>query len=186
VNARRLYVPVVLALLALGGLALLGSTRTWLRATVETPGLPSDIVTVSGRDAVPATFGLALVVVAAALAILATGGWVRRGVGVLVDVVSVVGAAIALSAEPSGGPLRRALAESPAFTGADIPAATETAWQLATGVAFAGTAVLGLVVFALAGRWPTMGERYEAPALKRQIAEGDLWSALDEGRDPTE
>jgi uncharacterized membrane protein (TIGR02234 family) len=185
VTARRLYAPVVLALLAIGGLALLASTRTWLHATVETSGLPADVVVVGGRDAAPAAFGLALVVVAAAVAVLATARWARRGVGVLVVVASVAGAAIALAADPSGGPLRAILAESPAFTGRNIPPVTETAWQLVTGLAFIAAAVLGVLIVVLAGHWPTMGGRFESPAAPAET-EDDLWAALDEGRDPTE
>ncbi|MGH3457376.1 Trp biosynthesis-associated membrane protein [Aeromicrobium sp.] len=178
----------MLALLAAGALALLAATRPWLRATVESPGLPSDVVTVGGRDAAPAAFGLALVVIAAALAVIATKGWVRRGVGALVVVTSLAGAALAQQADPSIGPFRRVLADSPAFTGSNYPVGTFTAWQLVTVVTFLAAAVLGAVVVALAGKWPTMGSRFDAPVAQKDEprTEGDLWAAMDEGRDPTE
>lgn len=188
-TARRLYAPVVLGLLAAGGLALLAGTRTWLRATVESPGLPSDVVTVNGRDAAPIAVGMALIVIAAALAVLATKTWLRRGVGALVVVASLVGAVFAQTSDPSIEPFTRVLAESPAFTGNNQPdVLIHTAWQLVTVAAFLVAAVLGVVVVAMAGRWPTMGSRFEAPAATKDEprTEADLWAAMDEGRDPTE
>ena len=194
-NARRLYAPVVLALLAVGGLTFLAATRTWGRATVRTEGFPPDDVAVSGRDVDPSAAALALVVVAAALAVLAASVRVRRVVGVLVVVVAVVGAVVALAADPSGDAFEQAVQESPAYAGTNFPDAVDvTAWPLVTVAGFGLAAALGVVVTALAGRWPTMGRRYDAPAahgpertsVDDDASPADIWKALDEGNDPTQ
>lgn len=188
--SRRLYVPVVLMLLVTGGLAFFAASRTWIEATVRAKGLPPDMITVSGTAAQPMVPALALVVVTGALAVLAASMRVRWVVGVLVVVVGI-GAAILVAT--SGSALDEALDDavrvSTAFTGSNAPAGRlVVVWPVLAGVSFALAAGLGLVVIRNAGTWPTMGSRYESPAgqAKEARTEDDLWSALDEGRDPTE
>ena len=189
-TSRRLYAPVVLALLGAGGLAFFAASRTWASTTIRTPGLPIDRVAVTGADAYPAVPALALVVTASAIAILATGSRIRRVIGVLVVVVSLVAMWLMLDGNHA---LESAIGDvtekSPAYTetsklGSDL----RTAWDLVTLGALALAAVLGGLVVGLAGSWPTMGSRYESPTGQSKDArtEEDLWSALDEGRDPTE
>ncbi len=194
-TARPLYAPVVLALLAIGGLAFLAATRTWASATVEADGLLPDEVVVTGRDVAPSAAALALVVVASALAVLAASVRVRRVVGVLVVVVSAVAVVVVLAADVTGSAFAQAVEESTAFTGTNDPdVVVESAWRLVTAGAFVLAALLGAVVAALAGRWPTMGRRYDAPAAHGRADEpavedasaADIWKALDEGRDPTQ
>jgi uncharacterized membrane protein (TIGR02234 family) len=188
VTARRLYVPAVLALLALGGLAFFAASRTWMSMPIHTPGLPPDRVTASGSDAYPLVPALAIVVAAAALAVIASRGWIRRAVGVLI-VAASFGAALSMldGNHAIESALGDAVAKSPAYTESTStgdPVWTE--WDLVTLAAFALAALVGVTVVVLADHWPTMGSRYEAPAAKAEMTEGDLWSAMDEGRDPTE
>ena len=189
-TSRRLYAPVVLTLLACGGLAFFAASRTWVEATVRAKGLPSDAVAVSGTDAQPLVPALALVVVTGALAVLAASVRVRWIVGVLLVVVGI-GAAILVAT--SGSALDDALDDvvrtSSAFTGTNGPDGRHVVvWPVLAGIAFVLAAVLGAVVIRLAATWPTMGTRYESPAGQAEDArsEDDLWTALDEGRDPTE
>lgn len=190
-RGRRLYAPAVLGTLAAGGLAFVALGRTWARARVAADGLPSDVVMVSGSDAHPLASALALVVVTAAIAVLATGRRVRRGVGALVIAASV-GAIVAMIDGRSAldSTLSDAVTASPAFTGGGSVLRTNTSWDLVAIAAFAVAAVLGAIVVAFASRWPTMSERYDAPsASPAPVApetEADLWKALDEGRDPTQ
>jgi uncharacterized membrane protein (TIGR02234 family) len=190
VNPQRLYAPVVLATLALGGIAFFAASRTWIHATVRAEGLPSDPVSVSGADADPIVPALALVVVTAALAVLAASRRVRRVVGVLLVVLGVGGAVLVAM---SGGALDDALADavrsSTAFTGGNEPSGDRAiVWPLVAAIAFALAAVCGVLVLRYAGSWPTMGRRFEAPQAPAKAPESpaDLWSVLDEGRDPTE
>ena len=190
-RGRRLYAPVVLGTLATGGLAFVALGRTWEQARVAADGLPSDVVTVSGSDAYPLASALALVVVTAAIAVLATGRRVRRVVGALV-IAAAVGAIVAMTDGRSAldASISDAVTASPAFTGGGSVVRTTTSWDLVALAAFAIAAMLGGIVVALAPRWPTMSGRYDAPsASSAPVApetEADIWKALDEGRDPTQ
>lgn len=189
-TSRRLYAPVVLTLLATGGLAFFAASRTWVEATVQAKGLPPDAVAVSGTDAQPLVPALALVVVTGALAVLAASVRVRWVVGVLMVVVGI-GAAILVATSGSAldGALDDAVRTSTAFTGTNAPdGQLVVLWPVLAGASFVITAVLGLVVIRHARTWPTMGSRYESPTgqAKDSRTEDDLWSALDEGHDPTE
>lgn len=191
-NPRRLYAPVVLATLAIGGLAFFATGRTWASVEVASDGLPSDSVSVTGTDAYPLASALALVVVTSALAILAASPRIRRGVGVLVVLVSI-GALVTLL-DGRGGlddALRSAVRDSPAFTGGDpLADVSHTPWQLVALVAFVGSALLGALTARLGHRWPTMSSRYERsagrPAAPSEASDADLWKAMDDGHDPTQ
>jgi uncharacterized membrane protein (TIGR02234 family) len=189
---RRLYGPVVIALMAVGALALYAVTRTWLSASVATPGLPADQVTVSGQDAAPVLVALALVVAAGGLAVVAAGGWLRQLIGLVIAALSVVAAAAAYRVDAAGQPLAEALKVSPALVGSTQPAADHHAWQTVACLAFVVATVLGLVVAAASRNWPRMGRRYASPAAvsPAEPTDGDdpaaIWKAFDEGRDPTQ
>lgn len=190
-RARRWYAPTVLGLLAMGGLAFLSSSRQWVSATVASDGLPSDSVEITGSQALPLVGALALVVVTAALAVLATGGRVRRAVGAITVLAAVTGLWVVVT---GGGSIDSAFADaveqSPAFTGGEVPPSSQSVlWPVVAGVAFAIATVLGLLTVAVGHRWSAMSRRYEAPsgaAPARPRTEADIWKALDEGRDPTE
>ncbi|MET0766377.1 MAG: Trp biosynthesis-associated membrane protein [Aeromicrobium sp.] len=191
-RSRRLYVPVVLATLAVGGLAFFAVARHWASVRIATDGLPSDSVSVTGADAYPLASALALVVVTSALAILASSPRIRRGVGVLIVLVSI-GAVVAILDGRDGlqDALRSAAEESPAYTGGDATGgATYTAWNLVAVVAFVLSALLGAVTARFGHTWPTMSSRYDAPAARpaaeREATDADMWKAMDEGHDPTQ
>ena len=65
-----------------------------------------------------------------------------------------------------------------------------TPWHLAAIAAFVVAAVLGAITVRLAPHWPTMSSRYDAPPVRpsaqQPVDDGDMWKALDEGRDPTQ
>lgn len=189
---RRLHAPVVIALLAVGALALYAVTRTWVSAQLSTPGLPADQVIVSGHDAAPVLVALALVVAAGGLAVVAAGGWLRQLIGLVIAAVSVLAAVAAYRVETTGRPLAEALESSPAFVGAMPPAVDQHAWQTIALLAFVVAAGLGLVVATLSRQWPRMGRRYASPAAISPADPGDdddpaaVWKAFDEGRDPTQ
>ena len=116
--------PVRLALgaAAIGaGGALLIANRDW--QTIRTPrdALPVDVLQVSGRDLDNASLALALVGLAGVVAILATQGWLRRGIGASsrlagaglvwrsassIGAVSAVARAVAGAGQASAGDLR--------------------------------------------------------------------------------
>lgn len=180
---------VVLGLLAAGALALFAVTRAWASATVSTPGLPTDRVSVSGVDAAPILAGLAVVIVAAALGVVAAGGWLRQLVGLLIAVVAGFAALRALTLNAGGAPLGRALKDSPAYIGGvnGAPAVDGAAWPWVAAVAFAIASLLGLVVAVRGRAWPRMSARYEreTPPRSEPADEDNLWRAQDQGQDPT-
>jgi hypothetical protein len=177
----------VLGLLAAGALALFAVTRAWASATVRTPGLPTDQVSVSGIDAAPILAGLAVVIVAAALGIVAAGGWLRQLIGLLIAAVAGFAALRALTLNAGGAALGRALRDSPAYVGGSSPPVDGAAWPWFAALAFAIASVLGVVVAVRGRGWPRMSARYErrAPDAVEPIDEADLWGAQDQGQDPT-
>ena len=190
-NARRLYGPVVLGTLAVGGLAFLAASRPWARVKLSTEGLPPDTVKVTGSDAYPLVTALALVVITASLAVLASSGRIRVAVGVLTALVSAAAIGILLL---DGGSLdssfRSAVKASPAFTSGDVDPVSASAWKYVAVAAFVLAAVLGVVTARFARTWPAMSSRYDAPSARPKVAaiesESDMWKALDDGRDPTQ
>jgi uncharacterized membrane protein (TIGR02234 family) len=189
-SRRRLYAPIVLGLLAAGALALFAVTRSWATATVRSPGVPVDQVQASGADGAPVLVALAIVVVAAGLAVVASGGWLRQVIGLVIASVAACAAVRALSLDVAGAPLARALADSPANLGSARPVADLSSWPVVATVAFALAAVLGLAVVVFGRQWPRLGTRYDRAARTRPeqvdaTDEAEVWRALDDGRDPT-
>lgn len=191
-NRSRLYVPVVLVLLASGGLVFGAAQQTWARSAVSTPGLPDDTVTVSGSDALAIVPALGLVVVAAALAIIAASVRLRRVVGALVVIVAIAGIVITVGGGSAvDHSFVSAVHDSPAFSGQSVPEAqTSVLWPAFAITGFVVAAVAGAMVMWWAGSWTTMGSRYDAPAAHAQPTEVDsdaeIWHAQDDGHDPTE
>jgi uncharacterized membrane protein (TIGR02234 family) len=177
----------VLGLSAAGAVALFAATRVWASATVRTPGLPTDEVAVSGVDAAPILAGLAVVIVAAALGVVAAGGWLRQLIGLLIAGMAGFAALRALTLNAGGSALGRALRDSPAYIGGMRPPVDGGPWPWTAALAFAVAGALGVVVAVRGREWPRMSARYEreTPASTAPTDEADLWRALDEGHDPT-
>ena len=149
---------------------------------------------VDGADLAPLAGALGFVLLAAFGAVIATRGWVRRGLGVLVVVAALVvlvavihpgetGSAVeqGLSAKGwSGGPLR---CQHLRLALARGRWARWAAWSPACSWPRFG------------GSWASMGTRYDAPGGTAPQAPGgpqaeptetDLWRSIDSGHDPTQ
>src|SRR3954470_15390711 len=81
--SRRPYALTLVAVLAGAGLAVWPATRTWSLQVQPRPGMTAIRTVRTGADLEPWLIGLALVSLAGTGALLATHGWVRRVVGVL-------------------------------------------------------------------------------------------------------
>ncbi len=185
-RGRRLYAPSVLGLLVAGGVAWVALGRTWASTRLAPQGLPPADVVVTGRDVAPLAAALAVVVVTAALAVLATRGRGRWVVGVLVVALGVGGAVLSVlggTGDGSRDALLAAAEKSPAFTGGGLGRVATSPWPFVAAAGFAVAALLGAVVVRHGRAWPGMSGRYDAPS-RRPVVE-DPWKALDEGRDPT-
>ena len=190
-RSRRWYAPTVLALLATGGVAFLATSRVWVEGRVVAEGLPADPVSVTGSDAHPLVTALSVVIVAASLAILSTGGRTRRVVGVIAALAALGGlAVVAFGGAQLDRSFADAVAASTAFTGQNPPEESRVIWwPVLTVLALLIAAGLGALTACVGHTWPTMGRRYEAPTAAAPQApqtESDIRKALDEGRDPTE
>jgi uncharacterized membrane protein (TIGR02234 family) len=192
-DPRRLYGPALLAGL-LGGVGItVGASRPWATATSSRPGLPVIHATASGSDLAPLAGALGVVVLAAFGAVIATRGWVRRGLGVLIVVASAVVLVAVIVPGGSTDVLTSGLAAK-GWSGGGFRASSEPWRWLVLGCAVV-TAVAGLATAAYGGQWAVMGSRYDAPGDDRvgaaarsaeELSEGDVWRAIDRGHDPTQ
>jgi uncharacterized membrane protein (TIGR02234 family) len=192
---RRSYYLALLACLAGAALALYAITRTWSIHLTPRPGMSALREARTGTDIEPWVTGLALVALAGTGALLATSGWARRAVGLL---LALAGAGIV-----TGAILGRAGLD-PGSAGA-----AGTTWPILC--ALGGLIVLagGATAARLGHRWPRMSARYdrkpvpppraEMPAAAAQAEQPAppsvhstsvadhraAWDALDRGDDPT-
>ena len=189
-TSRRLYAPVVLTLLAAGGLAYFAASRTWASTTIKTAGMPTDSVRVTGADAYPLVSALSLVVIAAAVGVVAAGPRIRQWIGALTFLVALTAAWVMLDGNHAlETAIGEATQESSSYTDASLLGGDHrTGWDVVTLLGLGLSAALGVAVSSMARAWPTMGSRYESPGGQAVDVrtEDDLWAALDEGRDPTE
>ena len=196
---RRAYGLTLVACLAGAGLAAYAITRVWSVRVTPRAGMSDLRAEITGADQAPWVVGLALVALAGTGALLATAGWPRRVLGVLLALVGVAVAAGALVA--------RLTVDSGAA------GAAATLWSIIC--VFGGAAIaLGGVTAARHGHhWPGMSARYERrpvppprqepggaggpsitagpdvppqPAPAAPIDLGAAWEALDRGDDPTD
>ncbi len=190
---RPFAVALLCELIGAGG-ALLVALRTWQTVVTPRPApATEDVLHLSGRTVDSAPTALALVALAGVVAVLATRGVVRRGVGA---VLAVVGVGLIWRAIASSGAVgtQRArdlvTAHHPTVNAAAVVPQVHTSalWPVLT----AGCGILVLVAGALIAwrghRWQVMSARYEAPTDPEQQqakAATALWTALDRGEDPT-
>lgn len=162
---RREFGAALVLCAVAGALGLIAGGRSWLVVTV-TPGdpLPPVTTTVPGAATAPMVSGLAVVVLAGVVGLLATRWWGRLGVG---TVVALAGAGLLSVALPARGEPSTTELREVAFA-AGLPAGEVTGQSLATGPT---VAALAGVLAVLAGgltivrgrRWPRLGARYDAP-----------------------
>lgn len=189
---HRLLAPVVVAGLSLGGFAYFAAERVWATATIQAVGLPTDVVSVTGAEALPVVGAASLVVASASIALLATRGVFRRLVGGLMMASAIVGGASAIrNGDAVTAAVAAAVNDSPAFTGENSPATiVTTMWPVLAAVALLSASAVGLLAIGASATWPAMGRKYDAPSSRSPEAnaedEAEIWKALDEGRDPTQ
>jgi uncharacterized membrane protein (TIGR02234 family) len=171
---RRSYVLTLLAALAGSALALYAITRTWSVHLTPRVGLSDLREARTGTDVEPWVTGLAVVALAGTGALLATSGWVRRALGVL---LALAGAGVT-----AGAIIGRAGLD-PGSVGAG-----GTLWPIACAAGGLIIVLGGVTAFRQGHRWPGMSARYErkpAPAPTATADHRATWDALDRGDDPT-
>lgn len=194
-NRSSGYGPALLLGL-LGAVAMtVGVARPWAAATANQRGVPPIEATVTGADLIPLAGALGVVVLAAFGAVIATRGWVRRGLGVLILAASVVVLVSAIHPAGAGHALEEGLSNK-GWTGGDYTTSSP-AWRWVVLAASVVCALAGAAVARLGGRWSTMGKEYDAPARSEPandstaassgaMSEAEVWREIDQGRDPTQ
>jgi uncharacterized membrane protein (TIGR02234 family) len=199
---RRAEYALALLVLAVGsGAVLLLSTREWQTVrTVRAQPLTDDVLGLSGRTVDAAPTALALVSLAGVVAVLATRGWVRRLIGVLVllagaGLVWRSAAAVSAVSPARARDLVRAKHPRAITSASTVPhVVTHPVWGLLSVVAAVLVVVAGAVIAWRGARWGTMSARYERPVRQADIdpqqararRDASMWSALERGEDPTD
>ncbi|MGC5014075.1 TIGR02234 family membrane protein [Streptosporangium sp. DT93] len=177
---------------------LLAAGRDWFTVTYGTRE-----VALSAAELAPALGPAAWAALAAAVAVLVTGGLWRAVVGV---VLALCGAGVIAASRWGSGvdaALRLAAERAPTATATGtvpqvVPAPL---WPVVAGAGGALLLIAGVTAVVRGGRWPGMSGRYDrpgadpgtdrpAPASSASSARGvpterALWDAIDEGTDPT-
>ncbi|MBV9796290.1 MAG: Trp biosynthesis-associated membrane protein [Actinobacteria bacterium] len=186
---RREFVLMLLLGAAGAGLALLALRQGWARAVYTEPRpLPSQSITVTGQDMVPASGALALAGLACLAAVIATRGVLRRVAGAVLTLCGV-GAVIAASGSLSAARIIAAASSkvstsssvasggSGSTTGGVTSGSSAGAvvtgnssvhtmllgvpWRVALFAGAAAIIVAGLLTIWRGPRWPVMSGRYE-------------------------
>lgn len=185
-GARLLGLAVVGLLLA--AVALWGASRgTWLTATWEVPLRGRVVATASGADTEPVLVPWALLALAAIGGLLATSGWGRRAVGVIVGVAGLWALLQAVSGLAAPAP---SLLPAPARqAGRALGVQVTVVWPLLAALGGVLLVVVGALAAVRGSVMPRLGARYDAPTGRPRERPRDedrsLWEALDAGEDPT-
>jgi hypothetical protein len=166
---------VVTALL-LGAATLWGASRLTWYAEFRDAGVRGMVLySENGAQRAGALVPIAMLALAGVAGMVATGGWPRRILALLLALGGVAACWMAfdglrLSGYASGLPVAQML--------------------IGRGLAVLGGILViagGLVGVKGAGKMPKLGTRYAAPGVQRGVRDPDveLWEALSEGEDPT-
>jgi uncharacterized membrane protein (TIGR02234 family) len=189
--SRTGYGLTILIGLAASGLCAVAVAQPWARATATVPGLPPIEASVDGADVAPVAAALAVVCLAALGAVIATRGWLRRALGILIVGCAAVVVYVAVAPGSTAGLLEDALSAK-GWTGGDYHHSV-TAWRVVAVVGGIVAIAAGAIVARFGGEWATMGTRYDSPAeaqsaratADEQLSDAAMWRALDDGGDPT-
>jgi uncharacterized membrane protein (TIGR02234 family) len=191
-TGRGYGATIVLGLVCAGALSVCVS-RPWVTATATVKGLPVISASVDGADVAPLAGALGFVLLAAVGAVIATRGWVRRGLGVLIMLAAAAVVVAAVHPGDTRGAIEQALSAK-GWSGGPYDAGT-SAWRWLAAAAGLGCLLTGMLTARYGGSWASMGARYDAPgrdadapAIETQgtPTETDLWRSIDSGRDPTQ
>ncbi len=174
--SRRPLWMIVTALL-LGALALWGASRlTWF-AEFRDGGVRGTVLyRETGEQQATALVPLALLALAGVAGVIATGGWARRVLGVVLALAGVAAVWTGIDGVRFGG-YADGLPVSQMLIGRGLAA-------LGGILVAAG----GLAAVKGAGAAARLGTKYAAPATRKKTRDPDaeLWEALSEGEDPTD
>ncbi|MEV5711787.1 Trp biosynthesis-associated membrane protein [Actinoallomurus sp. NPDC052274] len=170
------------------GLAAGFTGRTWATVTVHGgPELVPSLQHLTGRSLSGGIAALGLVGLAGIAALLATRGWARTAVGVLLTAFGVLIAVLSPLA------VRHARVVSAAADRTNLTRLTGdlsvhvSGWWIVALVGGILLAAAGLLTVVRGRRWPGMSARYDRPGAAPRTGDdpASLWKSLDRGDDPT-
>lgn len=181
-SSRRGFVLVLTGCVAAGAVVLVAAGRVWRHADLVAATGARVSINVTGHTAEPALPALAIALIVMAGALLAARSWIRRVVGLITVVIggAVIALAVASRTDATNELRHRAFAVSRTAGGHTL-----SGWAIVTIVCGLVAVVAGTLTVALSARWPALGSRYEAPAVRRTDHLAGDWDALDRGEDPT-
>jgi uncharacterized membrane protein (TIGR02234 family) len=189
-SPRREFTLALLLGAAGAALALLAVRQGWARAVYVAPRpLPSQSITVSGQDVVPAAGALALAGLACLAAVIATRGIARRAAGVVLAlcgagtavavsgslgasrVIAAAASKVSSSASVASGGAGSTTGGTSSPSGAVVTGGSSAhvvmlgvPWRVAVFAGAAAIVAAGLLTVWRGARWPVMSGRYERPA----------------------
>jgi uncharacterized membrane protein (TIGR02234 family) len=182
-----LWIVVLLVLVGAG--ALWGaSALTWAVQQFDTPLGTAVTSGGTGAQLRPELGPVALAALAAVAAVLATGGLLRRVMGLL---IAMAGGLLAYRGYQtlSGGWFDYVRDHAPAGGDPVGEVSTQPMGPLLMLLGALLLVIAGVLTVLRAGRMPAMGAKYSAPGAAKERpshdADRQLWNELDAGRDPT-
>jgi uncharacterized membrane protein (TIGR02234 family) len=161
--------------------------RTWATAAEHGTGLETFGQQLTGRSLSGVIAALGWAGLAGIAALLATRGWVRVVIGVLLAAFGVIVAVASPLAVRRAHVVAVAGDKSNlARLGGDLAVHVNAWWVLSlTGGVLLAAA--GLLTIVRGRRWPGMSARYDRPGAAPSAGDdpASLWKALDRGDDPT-
>ncbi|GAA2355428.1 hypothetical protein GCM10009854_36860 [Saccharopolyspora halophila] len=187
-RSRGLLWIVVLLVLAGAGVLWGASALTWADQQFDTPLGSTMTSGGTGAQLRPELGPMALASLAAVAAVLATGGLLRRLMGLL---VVLAGALLGWRGYQTltGGWFDYVREHAPAGGTPVSEVSTQPAGPLLMLLGALLLVAAGALTVLRAGRMPAMGAKYSAPGTAKERPSHDsdrqLWNELDAGRDPT-
>ena len=190
--ARRGRTLSVVVILLGAAIVLIGSTQTWLTATVESTDIPA-----KGSQALALLQPLALAGLALTLALALVGKVLRF---VFAGLAVVIGVALAVLIAPIAyeqpvSAVARVVTDHTGVAGVAsvsglVSGISATAWPIISLVAAIVLAFGGLLALVTAAFWRRGTSRYDAPKTSSHAGDGPLdavesWDELTRGDDPT-
>jgi uncharacterized membrane protein (TIGR02234 family) len=201
---RRALLATVLLLVAAAAALGGASAMSWATVGFQVPLRGIVPVQVHGADLAPSLGPLALLALAAVAAVLASGGWARPVLGVLLLLVAIppVLGVLALTDQGRLSDVAVSAAELPARSSPAEPATLAVAGPALASVGALLLAGAAAVLVVRGHRMPRMGRRYRVPAARdagtrdavkgdvghdvgQALPQGRLWERMDAGEDPT-
>ena len=186
-TGRRGYLVALAGCAVSGALVLIAAGRVWGRAALRTVTGSTDHVSATGHAAEPALPALAIALLVLTAGVIASRGWLRRVVGLIV--VSVGASVIALAVAARSDVASELEHRTFAVARSSVPPHT-SGWAVMAALAGVVAVCCGAITVLVGTRWPALGARYDAVGARGRQGDADVramseWDALDRGEDPT-